>query len=478
MTFPRPRTASLALGLAGLAACLGPFRVEAAADRPNVVMIISDDHAYTDFGFMGHPLVETPHVDRLASQSARYVNGYVPSSVCRPSLATLLTGLYPHQHGIHFNHPPPGYAALSRMKHDDYDAARARAEGLIASVPALPRILAERGYDCLQTGKYWEGHFRTAGFTHGMTTGRAAGVDGCWDKELPDGTTVAHGNGDAGLIIGRSTMQPLFDFIDGHARPGDRPFLIWYAPVLPHEPHNPPDQYLAKYRDRPEVPPHCVAYYANCTWFDDTVGALIGYLERKGLAKNTLFVFVADNGWAPSPQAKSGAFPVDRRSKRSPFDMGLRTPILVRWDGRVEPATHRGLVGSVDVVPTILDALGLGQHAAAMAGESLMPSAAGEEPLRDRPVFGEVYPGDASCLGRPERDVAYRWIRQGRWKLIVPHDQGRNKPWGDYLSGAALFDVVDDPHESTDRSRDPQCAGEVARLRAMLDAWWNPGEPF
>src|SRR5690554_4919471 len=88
---------------------------------PNLVVIISDDQTYTDFGFMGHPWIRTPHLDRLAEQSARYPNGYVPSSLCRPSLATLLTGLYPHQHGIHFNHPPPGFSgARDILTQDQY----------------------------------------------------------------------------------------------------------------------------------------------------------------------------------------------------------------------------------------------------------------------------------------------------------------------------------------------------------------------
>ena len=76
-----------------------------SAKLPNVVLIISDDQTNSDFGFMGNADVLTPNLDRLADQSARYVNGYVPSSVCRPSLVSILTGLYPHQHGIYFNHP-------------------------------------------------------------------------------------------------------------------------------------------------------------------------------------------------------------------------------------------------------------------------------------------------------------------------------------------------------------------------------------
>ncbi|MBC8356809.1 MAG: sulfatase-like hydrolase/transferase, partial [Planctomycetes bacterium] len=102
-------TALLLAPLAVLNADDTPFPA-GRAERPNIVCIIADDHAWTDFGFMGNERVHTPNLDRLASRSARFTNGYVPSSVCRPSLVSLLTGLYPHQHGVHFNHGPPGSA--------------------------------------------------------------------------------------------------------------------------------------------------------------------------------------------------------------------------------------------------------------------------------------------------------------------------------------------------------------------------------
>src|SRR5678815_1913016 len=76
------------------------------AAQPNVVMIISDDHAWTDYGFMGHPHVQTPHLDRLAKESLTFRRGYVPSSLCCPSLASIVTGKFPHQHKVTSNDPP------------------------------------------------------------------------------------------------------------------------------------------------------------------------------------------------------------------------------------------------------------------------------------------------------------------------------------------------------------------------------------
>lgn len=468
-----PLLAAILLGAVAASPLPATARAAGPAQRsPNVVFILSDDQAYTDFGFMGHPVVRTPYIDRLAGQSARYTCGYVPSSVCRPSLATLLTGLYPHEHGVYFNHPPPGFAALGRMTADDYYGARAAAETPFQRLPTLPRILAEHGYRSFQAGKHWEGHYRTAGFTDGMTLGRASDAPAFGNRTLADGSVVAHGNGDAGLVIGRTTMEPIEPFLDAC---GDGPFLLWYAPFLPHTPHDAPQKYVDLYRDDPRVPEHFVPYYANCTRFDDTVGELVGSIQRRGLARRTIFVLVVDNGWEPKPAAgKRSEYPVNTRSKRSPFELGLRTPILIRWDGHVQPATLDTPVSTVDLVPTLLEAVGLGEEAAGLPGVSMLPSAVGKAPLEKRPIFGEIYPGDATALGRPSGDVAYRWVREGRYKLIVPHLRD-GKVWRRYVVKTSLFDVAEDPREEHDLSADPAHAERIERMRRLLDEWWTPG---
>ena len=114
--------------LAFVIAALG-FSVR-AAEKPNVLMIVGDDRGWTDFGFMGHPEVRTPHLDRLAKDGAVFPNGYVPTSLCRASLATMLTGQYAHQHRICCNDPPDGV---------DRDAMHP----FIKDSPALPRLLEQ-----------------------------------------------------------------------------------------------------------------------------------------------------------------------------------------------------------------------------------------------------------------------------------------------------------------------------------------------
>ncbi len=448
------------------------------AERPNIVLIVSDDQACTDFGFMGNSDVQTPNIDRLAEKSARYVNGYVPSSVCRPSLVSILTGLYPYQHGIYFNHPPPGFGALTRspdIGKAEFDALREKAAALIRAVPTLPRHLTAAGYRCLQTGKYWEGHWRNAGFTEGMTTGEPTPDARYGNKTLVNGDVVAHGNGDHGLSIGRETMQPIYDFIDDCE---DTPFFVWYAPFLPHTPHDSPEKYYDLYRDRSGIPKHRVPYYAAISQFDDTVGDLMNFVETRGLTGNTLFGFVVDNGWEPDARrfrAATKEWDHTKRSKRAPFDYGLRTPILIRWGKHTKPATHQELVSSIDILPTILAAAKLPHRETDFPGRSLWGSAKGEASLDpNRAVFGAIYPGDATSLGHPEKDVAYRWVRKGALKLITTHRQEVAKAWGNYLDGDAVFDVVADPTESQNLIDRQQLQPEVRLLRRLLDNWWRP----
>ena len=454
----------------------------AKATPPNIVYIISDDQTWSDFGFMGNPRVHTPNLDALAEKSACYINGYVPTSVCRPSLVTLLTGLYPHQHGVHFNHGPPGNSGYNRMSsRDEYERVRLREFELIDKVETLPGLLhREAGYRSLQTGKFWEGHWRNGGFTEGMTTFEPppAGQTFGGVRTLASGERVAHGNGDVGLIIGRETMAPIFDFIDD-AEEKQQPWLVWYAPYLPHQPHDSPEEFYQLARSRPDVAGHELPYFASIAQFDHSVGELLDHVEAAGATADTVFVLVVDNGWSPSKRRQKSRpqeFVHTDRSKRAPFDDGVRTPVLIRWDGVVEPATHEDLVNSIDLVPTLLSAAGVHRYAIPeLPGIDLLPSARGEQPLDpERPVFGEIYPGDATSLGHPEKDIAYRWVRHGPLKLIVPHG---DDPWGGYLEKPALFDVADDPDERTNLAGDPQHADDIERLTALLDEWWDGSAP-
>jgi arylsulfatase A-like enzyme len=391
--------------------------------KPNVILIVADDQGWTDFGFMGHEVVATPHLDKLAGQSATFPFGYVPTSLCRASLATLLTGQFAHQHLICCNDPP-----------DEVD--RAKMHPFIKKAPALPRLLKEAGYISLQTGKYWEGHYSNAGFTSGMTTkGR---------------------HGDEGLVIGRKTMKPIYDFIDGRK---DKPFFVWYAPMMPHEPHNPPERLLKKYESK-DRHIKLAKYYAMIEWFDETIGELMAYLDKKELTKNTLVVFVVDNGWIQETGDKKttrGWFAP--KSKLSPYDGGLRTPVLLRWPGKTKAAKYDDLVSTVDIAPTILSACGV-KVPESMAGLNLLDVASGKGALKRKAVFGEIFEHTAKDIDKPGVNLTHRWVREGDWKLIVP-----------VKGKVELYDVKRDPFEKENVANKEKV--RVEGLTKTLDAWWK-----
>lgn len=407
-----------------------------AADRPpNVVLIVSDDHAWTDYSFMGHPHVRTPRIDRLAAEGATFRRGYVPSSLCSPSLASIITGLYAHQHRVTSNDPPKTAGDPATRE------GRRRMVGFLEAAPTIPRLLAANGYATFQAGKWWGGGFGEGGFAEGMTHGDPA---------------RGGRHGDVGLEIGRKSMRPVLDFIDRSVA-ADRPFFVWYAPMMPHQPHTPPERLLAKYIDKaPSL--HVARYWAMVEWFDETCGELLDKLDQRKVAEDTIVVYLADNGWIQDPDAARFA----PRSKQSPYDGGLRTPIIVRWPGKVGPRTVDRPVSSIDVAPTILAAAGLAPTSD-MTGVNLLDDPAVE---RRPAVFGEIFTHDAVDLDRPAASLRYRWVVAGGWKLIVPDP--RNEPGASPL----LFNVDADPAEARDLAAgDPERVGEMTR---SLDAWWRP----
>jgi uncharacterized sulfatase len=363
-------------------------------------------------------------------------------------LATIVTGLYPHQHGIVGNDPPPPQeiAALSLpeiRRHPLYLQQRREYLQHIDRVPTIAaRLHDELGYLAHQSGKWWEGHYRRGGFTHGMTHGDP---------------TRGGRHGDEGLSIGRQGMQPIFDFIE-LARQEERPFFVYYAPFLPHAPHTPPQRLLDKYRDKtPHLP--IAQYWAMCEWFDETVGELMGHLDKEGLAEDTLVLYVTDNGWINREDASRFA----PKSKTSQYDGGVRTPIMVRWPGHVEPTLDREhLASSIDLVPTILAATGL-EPTEGLPGVNLMDAQA---VAQRQAVYGEIFEHDIQHMSDPVPSLRFRWIIEGQWKLIVPH------PGREPDAPVELYRITQDYEEERNAARDyPEV---VKRLTEKLNDWWNP----
>ncbi len=432
------RALVLLLALIGLATSA---HADDANRPPNVVLIIADDMGWTDFGFMGHPHIRTPRLDRLASQSLTFRRGHVTSSLCSPSLASILTGQYPHEHKITSNDPPLPPGADERGIQRDPAFIKQRQEMIKAfdAMQTLPRLLAPKGYLSFQAGKWWGGSYKRGGFTHGMTHG---------DPER------GGRHGDAGLAIGRQGMKPVSLFME-LAQVRKAPFFLWYAPMMPHQPHNPPERLLAHYREK--APSLQVArYWAMCEWFDETCGDLLDAIDSQKLAEDTVVIFLADNGWIQDPQADRYA----PGSKQSPYEGGLRTPILVRWPGKVAPRTCDTPVISIDLAPTILKAAGL-EPRPDMEGVNLLDDKA---VATRQAIFGEIFTHNAVDIHNPASSLLYRWAVAGDWKLILPNP--KTVPDG----VVELYDVVHDPGETRNLAgAQPQ---KVADLMAQVHKWW------
>jgi uncharacterized sulfatase len=187
-------------------------------------------------------------------------------------------------------------------------------------------------------------------------------------------------------------------------------------------------------------------------WFDETCGQLLDHLDKQGLADNTIVLYVTDNGWVAGPDGRP------TRSKLTPYDAGLRTPIMVRWPGKIKPRMSDDLAMSIDLVPTVLAALGL-KPTPAMQGVNLMDAKA---VAARKTIFGECFVHTAIDLNNPSKNLEQRWIVDGAWKLIVPQNNSETE----------LYNLAADPHEETNLASKE--ARKVNALKRKLDAWWKP----
>jgi uncharacterized sulfatase len=433
------------LAIALLGACApAPPR---PGERPNIVVLVADDMDFEHFGFHGHPLAQTPTIDALARGGTLFTHGFVPMSRCRPAQASLLSGLWPHQNGVYFN---------VGADHIDPDVA-------------LPRLLARAGYATVGEGKFWEGEARTMGFSNYTIRNYETFVR--WDQ------------------------QHLFDWLDEHAR--ERPFFVWWAPELPHVPHDPPERLLervplesvpvpewfegdeparAEFRARERT------LLAMDAWLDEGVAQLQEKLRALGVLEDTLFVFLVDNGWANGCVSKGWG-----------YDKGLRTPLILSWPkGIPAGATHADLVSPVDLYATILDYAGapIPEYS---AGESLRPRIEGRPCTPREALYGALYPLEPTEVSTdPARDAYALWARTERWKLILTlrdvhaaADAGSDQSEREDIKVSLapdfrrrrgeleLYDLAADPHERANLAAEPEHAERLARMRRAVVDWWR-----
>lgn len=462
------RNLSFILSIACLLSLGCQQQEEQVPQKPNIIFIISDDQAFADYGFMGHEHIQTPNLDRLAQESATFTRGYATAPLCSPSLASMISGLYAFQHGITGNDPVVEYegeksygkfAANGEFPPNSYPVQRNKAYQTLATNfykhKLITQTLSENGYRSFQTGKWWVGSAEDAGFDKGMTHGdfRRGGR-----------------HGDEGLKIAREGLDPIYDFMAETDSLG-QPFFLWYAPFLPHTPHNPPKELEEKYL-KVAPSPTIAKYWAMVEWFDQTTGELLNHLKEKGWEENTIIVYTCDNGWIQSVDSKGYA----PRSKRSPFEGGIRTPLMFKYPGVITPKMNQEeVVSNVDMVPTVLSLLDLPK------GELPGIDVLNEEALADRTtVFAEAYDHDIRNINVPTETILYKIAVEKDWKLLLPNNEiikvdattRKEKRAGYYAKDIQLFNLTSDPNELKNVAAEhPEV---VQRLTQKINAWWQP----
>ncbi len=457
--------------LAGLSPACGAVPAPA---RPNVVFILADDLGWRDLRCTGHPVHDTPNLDRLAKDGTRFTQGFAAAPICSASRAALLTGRSPARLGFEFvtKLPTAKRPAGLPLVGPPYPL------NLPLSEVTLAEVLGPAGYATGYFGK-WHVSEHTGGYlgwsaTHGpLQQGYAEGDSDFGNhpyayRERPALKTEPLAAGD----YGRDTLtEKAIAFL--RARRGG-PFFLHLAHYFVHDPiHTRAAWLVEKYRARypAGTDPRRIEYAAMVETLDHYVGRVLAALDDLGLRENTLVVFTSDNGGHPEYTANGPL----RGSKWNVYEAGVRVPWLVRWPGRVPAgaASDVPFIGT-DLLPTLASAAGAALPAGvSLDGRDVLPLWRGAPPTaaeRDRAFtwhFPYYHPETGYAKAKPtvgvddfatSRTRPQSALRAGRWKLVHVYEGDRDE----------LYDLESDPGEQRDlAAREP---ARTRELRARLDA--------
>ena len=447
--------AILILLLSWLAVC--------ADERPNVVLILTDDMGYADLPAFGDSEIETPALDRLVQEGTKLTNACVSAPICVPSRMGLLTGRQQQRFGV-------------------YDNVYSR-EGnrLWVKERTLADELKDAGYRTGLVGK-WHLSGNRAPWNlpapHQRGFDEFVGIGGGMD-DFHAGTGLLRLEG--GRYVEFPAPEYLTDFFGKEAvafieRHADEPFFLFLAFNAPHAPLQALEE-DERAIETDGISPERRTYAAMVRAVDRNVGGVLDALDERGLADETLVVFLNDNGGGGNNAAKhtrNTARNVPLRGHK--FDLtegGIRTPMIVRWPGEVPPgASFDGLSSSLDVVPTALAAAGL-EVDREIDGVDLLPWLKGErEGEPHARLFWQQRQWDRPNQRAPERPNLHQWaIREGRWKALRSDQPAR----GEGSRAWELYDMTRDPGELQDvASEYPEV---VAELAAKFKVWQSEMHP-
>ncbi|UXX77859.1 sulfatase [Reichenbachiella carrageenanivorans] len=375
--------------------------VAQAQPKPNILLILSDDAGYADFGFQGSQIMKTPHLDRLAKQGMRFEQAYVSAAVCGPSRAGLLTGKYQQRFGFEENNVP-GYMSASGTTGDDM--------GLPLDQLTVANYLQNLGYRTALFGKWHMGnadrfHPLQRGFDefYGFRGGARSYFE--YDDEHPNHRQedyLERGFGqfeETEVYLTDALADETNAFIE---RNQDQPFFAFLAFNAVHTPMEAKPEDLAKF---PDLEGKRQQLAAMTLALDRAIGQVLDKLKELDLDENTLVVFTNDNG-GPSDTNASVNDPLSG-TKANHLEGGIRVPFLMRWTGVIDKkSTYAYPISTLDLLPTFVKAAGGHPDTiASLDGVDLMPYVLGNN--SDRP--------HQTLYWKKENRGA---IREGDWKLL------------------------------------------------------------
>jgi N-acetylglucosamine-6-sulfatase len=431
--------------------CAGP----AGRDpRPNLVVVLSDDHRWDALGAAGNPAILTPVMDRMAREGVYFRQATASVSQCHPVRASLLTGLPTFIHGVYSNQSQAPGVAQSLCRR-----------------PTVPGLLREAGYRTVMVGKW---HVPPPPWECGFDEVRTWLPEGGADYQDPE---LVRGRADKEKTV-PGFAQEIFagdavDFLRGRKAQAD-PFLLWVGFTAPHFPHEPnPKRIEALYAGRgdgellpPGFPRDVEAndwrhYDEAVSYFDEQLGRVLAALEETGLAERTVVVVLGDNGYMMGERGVGG--PGSRANgKQVPYESSLRVPFLMTGPGLPAALASDLPVSSLDLPPTLLSLAGV-PVPQTWPGRDLTAALAGRIEVRE--TFAEWSDEESDKFG----NLAYRAVRTPTHKLIV---------WKDPARGDELYDLAADPREAHNLVNDPAAQEVLRDLRKRLRAWMDRnGDP-